>query len=148
MSLVIEPYRDDLKESLFAFTDRCFTEIGKSFEPEGRHAFYLNIPEVFDAFWCLVDGEVKGSVAVKKISEDTCELKALYLSEELRGQGWGYKLMDIAVSYARSAGYRRIVLDSMSQYKAARRLYDRYGFTVTDRYNDNMYADVFMEYVL
>ena len=149
MSLEIVNYDDSLKDSLFLFTDRCFTEIGKAFEPDGRHGFYNNIPENFGLFLCLADdGNVLGSVGIKKLSDDTCELKALYLSDELRGKGWGYKLLDSAVAYARSAGFKRVVLDSMSKYKDARRLYDRYGFCETERYNDNQYADVFMEYIL
>ena len=149
MNLEIVPYEEALKNSLFEFTGECFRNIGKAFEPDGRHSFYNDIPGSFDSFWCLVEGSVVlGSVAIKKIGDGMCELKALYLSEVLRGQGWGYKLLDTAVSYARATGYKRVVLDSMSQYKDARRLYDRYGFTVTDRYNDNIYADVFMEYVL
>lgn len=149
MSLEILKYDDSLKESLFRFTDNCFTEIGKSFEPQGRHSFYNGIPENFDLFLCLAeDGNVMGSAGIKKIDNDTCELKALYLADELRGMGWGYKLLDTAVKFARGAGYKRVVLDSMSKYKDARRLYDRYGFKETCRYNDNQYADVFMEYKL
>ena len=148
MSPDIRPYDSSLKESLFEFTGKCFAELGKAFEPEGRHAFYNDIPEYFDLFLCLVDGDtVMGSAAVKRISGDTCELKALYVSEELRGSGYGFSLLDSAATYAREAGYRRMVLDSMSQYADARRLYLRYGFTDTERYNDNPYADVFMELV-
>ena len=73
-------------------------------------------------------------------------MKALYLSSELRGRGFGYKLLDTAVCYAKDRGYKRVVLDSMSAYKDALKLYEKYGFTRTARYNDNKFADVFMEY--
>ena len=149
MSLEILKYNDSLKESLFRFTDNCFTEIGKSFEPQGRHSFYNGIPENFDLFLCLAeDGNVMGSAGIKKIDNDTCELKALYLADELRGMGWGYKLLNEAVSFARENDFSRVVLDSMSQYTDASRLYKRYGFTDTDRYNDNIYADVFIQMIL
>ena len=148
MSLAIIPYYDSLKESLFEFYADCFPKIGKSFDPEGRHDFYNHIGEHFESFWCLTDeGSVKGSVAIRRFSDDTAELKALYLSEELRGQGFGYRLFDLAISYAREHGYRRVVLDSMKSYKDARRLYDRYGFKEIDSYNDNAFAEVFMELV-
>ena len=146
MSLGIVRYSDALKQSLFAFTDACFAELGKAFEPDGRHAFYNEIPSYFDLFLCLVDdGVVKGSAGIRRVSGDTAELKALYVSGELRGLGYGYKLLDAAVVFARDAGYKKVVLDSMTQYVDARRLYDRYGFVETGRYNDNSYADVFME---
>ena len=93
MSLEIVHYEDSLKDSLFAFYSECFPGVGKPFEPEGRHEFYNHIPEYFEQFWCLVeDGTVLGSVAIRRFSDDTAELKALYLSEKLRGQGWGYKI--------------------------------------------------------
>ena len=50
-------YTDSLKESVFEFTDKCFLEIGKTFEPEGRHSFYNEIEKEFDRFWCLLSDE-------------------------------------------------------------------------------------------
>ncbi|MBR6483490.1 MAG: GNAT family N-acetyltransferase [Clostridiales bacterium] len=140
-------YSDELKDRVFGFTDKCFREIGKVFEPEGRHYFYNNIEEEFDAFWCLLsEGEVVGTVAVKPFDKKSSELKALYLSQEMRGKGYGLRLLDMAVEFSEEKGYERIVLDSMSIYKDALKLYERYGFTHIERYNDNPYADIFMEY--
>ena len=149
MSLTVVPFEDSLKDSLFAFYSECFPGIGKPFEPCGRHEFYNHIPTYFEKFWCLTeDGTVLGSVAIHRFSDDTAELKALYLSENLRGQGWGYKLTDAAIGYARKQGYHRVVLDSMKSYTAARHLYDRFGFKEIDAYNDNNFAEVFMELIL
>ena len=146
MSLEIVSYEESLKGSLFAFYSECFPGIGKPFEPEGRHEFYNHIPEYFERFWCLADDDdVLGSVAIRRLSEDTAELKALYLSEELRGQGWGYKLLDLAVQYARNQGYKRICLDSMKSYTAAHHLYDKFGFKEITSYNNNTFAEIFME---
>ena len=39
MEVRLVPYSESLKESLFVFTDRCFEELGKKFEPDGRHGF-------------------------------------------------------------------------------------------------------------
>ncbi|MBO4579975.1 MAG: GNAT family N-acetyltransferase [Clostridiales bacterium] len=142
-------YSDQLKDSLFEFTDRCFRDLGKLFEPEGRHSFYNDIGKEFDRFWCLLeDGEVVGTVGIKPFDEETSELKAMYLSSELRGQGLGYKLLDTAVDFARDKGCSRVVLDSMLSYDAALRLYSGYGFKEIERYNDNRYAQVFMELIL
>ena len=139
-------YDDRYKEGVFAFTDRCFRELGKAFEPEGRHSFYNDIGNVFDSFWCLLSGgDVIGTVALRRLDEETAELKALYLAEEYRGRGLGYRLLDTAVTAARQAGYGRVVLDSMSGYASALRLYGNYGFRITERFNDNPHADVFME---
>ena len=142
-------YTESLKQPVFEFTSRCFDELGKSFEPQGRHAFYEDIEGHFEGFWCLADGNtVSGTAAVAKLDDATAELKALYVDKDLRGAGWGYKLLDTAVTYARENGFRRIVLDSISKYGSAAKLYKRYGFKEIPRYNDNEYADVFMELIL
>ena len=143
----IVEYSNPLKEAVITFTDACFRELGKAFEPEGRHSFYHDIDKEFDSFWCLLSNDkVIGTVGVKKLDESTAELKALYLQSEFRGKGFGFRLLDKAVQFAKEQGYQRIVLDSMSQYDDAIRLYEKFGFKFTERYNDNPYADVFMEY--
>lgn len=53
MEVRLVPYSDSLKESLFAFTAGCFEELGKKFEPDGRHGFYNDIENEFDVFYCL-----------------------------------------------------------------------------------------------
>ena len=142
----IVEYSESLKRPVFEFTSRCFEELGKTFEPADRHAFYNDIENHFEGFWCLADGDiVLGTVAIAKLDDATAELKALYVDSSLRGEGWGYKLLDTAVSFARDKGFARVVLDSMSKYESAAKLYKRYGFTAISRYNDNAYADVFME---
>ena len=138
-------YNDSYKQQVFDFTCACFEELGKKFEPSGRHSFYNDIDNEFEVFFCLVDQEkVIGTVALKKVDDYTVELKAMYLNRNYRGKGLGRRLMDKAVDEAKRLGYKSIVLDSMSQYKDALRLYEKTGFKITERYNDNVYADVFM----
>ncbi|MBP5261185.1 MAG: GNAT family N-acetyltransferase [Clostridiales bacterium] len=142
----IVSYDTSYKVSVYEFTSRCFEELGKRFEPEGRHSFYEDIEGHFDVFFCLVDsGKIVGTAACKRIDDDTAELKALYLESSLRGQGLGASLLDKVIDHARKNGYKRIVLDSMSKYEAALRLYERAGFVMTERYNDNPCADIFMQ---
>ena len=144
--IMLVPYNESYKQKVFDFTDRCFEELGKKFEPDGRHDFYNNIGDNFVVFYCLIDQDkLIGTVALKKLGENTVELKAMYLDRSYRGKGLGRHLMDKIVDEAKRLGYKSIVLDSMSQYKDALRLYERTGFKNTERYNDNLYADVFMK---
>lgn len=139
-------YKEEYKQRVFDFTDRCFEELGKKFEPEGRHFFYNDIEKSFVSFYCLLDDEkLIATVALKKIDDYTVELKALYLDKSYRGQHLGSRLINVAIDEARKLGYKSIVLDSMSKYKEALRLYEKYGFKNTERFNDNIYADVFMK---
>ena len=148
--MIIVPYREIYKQSVFEFTDICFEELGKKFEPDGRHSFYNDIEKSFEVFYCVVneennDNKVLGTVGLKKINNDTVELKAFYLHKDLRGKGLGKRMLETVISKARELGYRSIVLDSVSKYKAAQRLYEKAGFVNTERYNDNQYADIFMK---
>ena len=147
MEMMIVPYNDSLKQGVFSFTERCFAELGKKFEPEGRHGSYNDISKEYEVFYCLVteDDRVMGTVALKKLDDHTAELKSLYLDSAFRGQGLGKRLIDAAINEARMRGFKTVVLDSMKKYKAAGRLYEKCGFTDCDRYNDNIYADVFMK---
>ena len=139
-------YKEEYKQRVFDFTDRCFEELGKEFEPEGRHYFYNDIEKSFVSFYCLLDDEkLIGTVALKKIDEYTVELKSLYLDKSYRGQHLGSRLVKAVVDEAGKLGYKSIVLDSMSKYKDALRLYEKYGFKHTERFNDNIYADVLMK---
>ena len=96
-------------------------------------------------FWCLFDDDrVIGTVAVKKLGDKVCELKCMYLYREYQGQGLGRRLAETAMSFAREKGFEKMLLDTVSTYENALRLYEKLGFVPTERYNDNMKADVFM----
>ena len=91
--------------------------------------------------------KILGTTAVRNLKqfESTCELKRMYVLRNFRRLGLGQKLLDIAIGFAKSVGYSRIVLDSSKTLHAARALYLKNGFVDTPRYNDNYRADVFME---
>ena len=95
-------------------------------------------------FWIAEqDSRLVGSVAVRPRDELTCELKRLYVSPESRGSGLGQKLYAHAEAFARTAGYRRIWLDSSRRFAQAHRLYRRNGFTLIaelkNDWEDNVY---------
>jgi GNAT superfamily N-acetyltransferase len=48
-----------------------------------------------------------------------------------RGLGLGTRLVDECVSFARTAGYKKITLWTHSILAAARRVYENAGFTLT-----------------
>ena len=91
--------------------------------------------------------KIVGTTAIRNLKqfESTCELKRMYVLNEFRRLGLGQKLLDIAIDFARSVGYSRIVLDSSKTLRAARALYLKNGFVDIPKYNDNYRADVFME---
>lgn len=77
----------------------------------------------------------------------TCELKRLYLQGDYRGQGLGQKLYESAEEFARTAGYKKIWLDSSRRFKKAKALYLRNGFTLIEEL-DNAWEDSVYEKAL
>ncbi|MAY02241.1 MAG: GNAT family N-acetyltransferase [Gammaproteobacteria bacterium] len=120
------------------------------FEPEGFHADLRHIPRVYQSkggeFWLLVEEDkVIGTVGLRCLEPGVVELKRMNILDEFQGLGLGHLLMDRALKHAREQGFERMLLDSIRTKEPALHLYDKYGFTEIERYNDNPYADIFME---
>lgn len=94
-----------------------------------------------------VDDRVAGCVALKKVDEETCEMKRLYVREEFRGQRIGIALIERLITDAREIGYKRLRLDTFPPIMSkAVELYRSYGFREIEPYNSDPHPDLlFME---
>ncbi len=79
-----------------------------------------------------VDGQHVGHVfLVKHPSQaDTAKLRLLFVEPSARGMGLGHALVNECVRFARTAGYRKIVLWTQSMLTAAHRIYQAAGFVL------------------
>ena len=84
-----------------------------------------------------LDGEIAGSVALKRLPDGSCEMKRLYVRPAARGSGAGRALVEASIARARELGYRVMRLDTLPAMDAARALYLSLGFRPIGRYNDN-----------
>ena len=86
------------------------------------------------AFWVATDpsGPIVGTCGVFPIDETTYELRKMYLSSAVRGQGVARLMLDACVSFARARGVRRLVLDTTHQMERAIAFYERNGFVRDD----------------
>ncbi len=101
-------------------------------------------------FLVLIDEErVVGSGAIRRLSDDICELKRMWFLKDYRGRGLGTKMAQMLLDFARITDYKKVRLDTIDEQKQAQalKLYQRLGFYFIDRYNTSP-CTVFMEKML
>lgn len=91
-----------------------------------------------------MQGDRAGSIAVSLRREHTAHINFLLVVPQCRRRGIARRLMEETISYAKGHGLRRIRLETYNCLTAARKLYQKFGFT---RYLSNeslhMYGQTF-----
>ncbi|MCC0637247.1 MULTISPECIES: GNAT family N-acetyltransferase [unclassified Clostridioides] len=85
----------------------------------------------------FVDENLAGCVALKKLEDDVCELKRLYVRDKFRGLKIGKILLEEIVKEAKKIGYTYMRLDTLPSMKSAQGLYEKIGFYDINPYTYN-----------
>lgn len=96
-----------------------------------------------DAFWCVVrDERVEGSLTIDGIhaAGKGAHLRWFIMSDSLRGQGYGKRLIDEAVKFCKSRNYPRIYLWTFDGLYAARKLYENAGFELVHEHKGQQWG--------
>jgi putative acetyltransferase len=111
-----------------------FGAVGEGFGPADEEV--LNMSKFYGIesrsiyLVALLDGKVVGGCGVSAFDgrEKVCELRKLFLLPEARGLGVGKALTEKCLEFAKLQGYTECYLDTLSNMKAAIKLYERIGF--------------------
>lgn len=75
--------------------------------------------------------------AYRKIGEDICELKRMYIKPDYRRKGIGQEIMNILCTRSKLNGYRLMRLDTLDTMTPAIKLYSNNGFYTIEAYYHN-----------
>lgn len=103
-------------------------------EPEGRlYLIYSN-------------GQPAGCIGLRKIDDQNCEMKRLYIRPKHRGKKLGKMLIEKIISDAREIGYSYMLLDTLPFLSSAIGMYKSFGFYEIESYNDSpMETSIYMK---
>ena len=94
--------------------------------------FLLKFQPEWERCWIAeLNGERVGAIFVVRKSATVAQLRMLILAPGARGLGLGGKLVDECIAFARLKGYKKMVLWTNSCLAAARGIYAKRGFQLT-----------------
>ncbi|HEX3804959.1 MAG TPA: GNAT family N-acetyltransferase [Solirubrobacteraceae bacterium] len=82
---------------------------------------------------------------IKRLDEEACEIKRMYVASEARGRGVARILLGALEDRARELGYVVARLDTGPKQPAARHLYESTGYAPIPNFNANPVATYFGE---
>jgi putative acetyltransferase len=138
--------RGDFERLNRAWIERWFTvedEDQKVFDDPGGRI----VAPGGQIFFVVDEGGVRGTCAVIRHDAETFELAKMAVEPSAQGRGYGDRLVEAAVGFAREAGARRLMLVSNTRLSPALKLYRKHGFheVPLDPANGYSRADIQLE---
>lgn len=83
------------------------------------------------------ENEVAGCIGLKKIDDQNCEMKRLYVRPAFRGHKLSIKMIEKTIDDAKKIGYKSMLLDTLPFLEEAIHLYKKFGFYEIESYNNS-----------
>ena len=118
--------------------DLCFQDFQKELDAlPGKYA-----PPMGRLLFARDGDRIAGTVCLRPLQENICEMKRLFVRPDWRGQGLGRRLAIAIIQEAQKCGYGVMKLDTLARLVAAESLYKSLGFVRTEPYCANPEDDV------
>lgn len=151
----IRPMTQEDNAAMFAVIRYCVLEFGYVDSP------YITQPEESDIYGCFTsprsnmyviedeEGNIVGGGGFGPLKNDPaiCEIQKVYFLPKVRGKGLGRKLMERLMAEAAPHGFTLYYLETVPEMITAVTLYEKLGFTPTERKKENGHdcCSIFMQ---
>lgn len=152
MQATVISYQPEYKNQFIALNKAWLEEF--FFVEKHDMEVFENIEEVIlnpggEIFFCLVDDEVAGTVAMQKVNDKVYEMAKLAVDKKFQGQKLSNLLVDACIDFAKKKNAEKIMLMSSTKLTPALNLYRKYNFTETPLDETDYHrADIQMELYL
>lgn len=121
--------------------------LGVDLSFQGFEIELLNLPGEYsppngELLLAKYKGEIAGCVGLRKLDDNICEMKRLYVRPFARGYGVGRKLAVSIINIATERQYSLMRLDTLATLKQAMKLYESLGFRIIKPYYHNPLSNV------
>lgn len=99
-------------------------------------------------FVLYIDNKPVGSIGLKKVKDDTCQIVRVFVHESYRGKGYATMLFDKVEDLAKEMGFKNLEITAWCDAKPALRLYEKRGFNsseekISEWYGGYKYVELF-----
>jgi putative acetyltransferase len=118
---------------------------GELAERDGsEHSFYAQynkIDLIKNAIVAYTGNEPVGCGAIKKYSDETAEVKRMFVKPEFRGKGIAVDILNELELWAREINFKSCILETGKKQPEAIRLYEKSGYTSIPNYGQYIGID-------
>jgi len=152
MNVEIITYRPQYKDRFISLNKAWLEEF--FFVENHDLEVFENIEDIIlkpggEIFFCLVDNEVAGTVAMQKVNDKVYEMAKLAVDKQFQGQKLSNLLINACIDFAKTKKAEKIMLLSSTKLIPALSLYKKYNFIETPLDETDYHrADIQMELYL
>lgn len=114
----------------------------------GLAEFAPRLERPINEVWTITfDGDIAASIAIdgEDLGNNTAHLRWFIVDDVLRGSGAGTQLLETALQFCELHKFSKVDLWTFSGLAAARHLYEKHGFELSDEYAGNQWGTTVTE---